>query len=254
MAATHKGLGRGLDALITSKDISEGILMVEIKDIEPNVNQPRKSFSEESLAELADSIREHGVLQPLLVRKEENGSFKIIAGERRWRAARIAKLRKVPVIVKDVTDEEILELALIENLHREDLNPIEEAICYRRLIDEFMFTQERISEKIGKSKSAISYALSLLNLDQRVQDLVMEGALTAGHAKAVLKHPFEKQLEVAEAIKENGMSVREAEIYQIPVEPVPGEEGEKVPPKEFIRPSTVEFKTLETNLRERYGT
>lgn len=217
-----KGLGKGLGALISAPEAEEevnvidkkeqgGVIEIDINKIEPNKNQPRKYFDDEALMELAESIKQYGVISPLIVNKED-GYYSIIAGERRWRAARIAKVASVPVIIKEYTPAEVLEVALIENLQRKDLNPIEEAVCYKRLIDEFFFTQESIAEKIGKSRNSISYAVRLLNLDERVQHFIMDGKLSAGHGHCLLnvKEPIEQVLFAEKAI-ETGVSVREIE-------------------------------------------
>lgn len=214
-----KGLGKGLGALIASNENfidmdnekRSGIIEIDINRIEPNVNQPRKHFEEESLQELAESIRQFGVIQPLIVKKEE-GYYSIIAGERRWRAARIAKIEKVPVVVKDYNELETLQVALIENIQRADLNPIEEAFCYKRLSEDFFFTQEDIAQKVGKNRTYISNSMRLLSLDGRVQTFVSENRISMGHARALLplENPDE-QFNIAEEIIENELSVRDTE-------------------------------------------
>ena len=212
-----KGLGKGLGALISAageQDGAEstgGVIEIDINQIEPNRDQPRKAFDDDSLRGLAASIREYGIIQPLIV-TQEDGYYSIAAGERRWRAARMAGLSSLPVVVKTYTSEDLLQVALIENLQREDLNPIEEAVCYRRLTDEYFFTQEAIAEKIGKSRNSVSYALALLNLDERVQNFIVEGKLTAGHGRHLLAvKQAESQFELAETAIENEATVRETE-------------------------------------------
>ncbi|MBE6797357.1 MAG: ParB/RepB/Spo0J family partition protein [Ruminococcaceae bacterium] len=181
------GLGRGLDALFNDNSTDRNDLIeVKLIDIEPNKEQPRKTFDEKALSELADSIREHGLLQPIIVKPLTNGTYRIIAGERRWRASRIAGLETVPAIIKDFDDKEVMEVALIENLQREDLNPVEEAMGYRSLMDTFGMTQEQVAERVGKSRSAVANALRLLNLRPQELELLKLGKITAGHARALL--------------------------------------------------------------------
>nr|WP_239458142.1 ParB/RepB/Spo0J family partition protein [Collinsella tanakaei] len=185
--------------------------MVSIEDIHPNPHQPRTHFNETELEELSESIRSHGVLQPLLVRKDDKG-YEIIAGERRYQASKIAGVTEVPVVVREVDDNEMLELALIENLQRSDLNPIEEAKGYRKLIQATGMTQEALSKAVSKSRSAITNSLRLLDLPQRVQDLLFEGKLTAGHARAILAVPYEEaRIKLAEKVVAEGLSVRATE-------------------------------------------
>ncbi|WP_423241254.1 ParB/RepB/Spo0J family partition protein [Provencibacterium massiliense] len=175
-----------MDALFADNSTGSSAAALPINEIEPNRDQPRKQFDEESLAELADSIREHGVLQPLLVRPLPSGRYQLIAGERRWRASRMAGLSEVPVVVREMTDLEAMELALIENLQREDLNPIEEALGYRQLMESYGMTQEKVASSVGKSRPAVANALRLLNLPDPVLDLVRRGQVSAGHARALL--------------------------------------------------------------------
>ena len=218
------GLGRGLDALyednsaaFPDEKVEDGIKMVRVSAIEPNRGQPRKEFDSESLSELADSIREHGVLQPLLVRRMpgaslEDESYQLVAGERRWRAARMAGLSEVPVVVREMSEAEVLEFALIENLQREDLNPLEEAGGYQELIDTFGLTQEEVARKVGRSRSAVANALRVLKLPQELHPYLRDGDLTAGHAKALLTVKERgKMLKLAEITIEQGLSVREVE-------------------------------------------
>ena len=215
--ATQKGLGRGLGALLG--DFQEPSLensnyrMIQLHRIEPNPDQPRKDFDEEELQELAESISVHGLIQPLTVRETEAGYYQIIAGERRWRASRMAGLSEVPAVIMEADDCKAMELALIENLQRSDLNCVEEALGYQVLIDNFGMTQEDASARVGKSRSAVANALRLLNLPEKVLDMLRGGTLTAGHARAVLSLKTEKkQLEAAQKIAALGLSVRQAEL------------------------------------------
>jgi len=216
--APKRGLGRGLGALISASENTmqaaneAGILEIELTRIEPNLQQPRKHFDDEALAELAESIKLFGVIQPLIVKEAEDGYYVIVAGERRWRAARIAGLTHLPVIIKDYTDIEVLQVALIENIQRKDLNPIEEAFCYKRLADEFSLTQEEVAKKVGKARNSISYAMGLLNLDVRVQNMLMEGKLTPGHARSLMTlKDHEAEYTLAEKIIEGGLTTRETQ-------------------------------------------
>ncbi|MGN0537623.1 MAG: ParB/RepB/Spo0J family partition protein [Acutalibacteraceae bacterium] len=214
MAAKKGGLGKGLDALFMENltDESSGLETLKITDIEPNRSQPRSEFDEESLRELADSIAMHGVLQPLLVRPMADGGYQLVAGERRWRASRMAGLVEVPVIIREMTDSEMMQIAMIENLQRENLTPLEEAFGYKRLMDEYNFTQEEISKTVGKSRPVIANALRLLNLPEEVLELLREGKISAGHARALLA--FKNQddmLETARQIEPNDLTVRDVE-------------------------------------------
>ena len=187
MAVKKGGLGRGLDALFNenSTDNSSAV-MLNINDIEPNRNQPRKDFSGDSLNELADSIAKHGLIQPIVVRPMMNGTYMIIAGERRWRACRIAGVNEVPVIIKETDDKTLMEIALIENLQREDLNAVEEALGYKALIEDFSLTQEEVAKQMGKSRSAVTNALRLLSLNEAELEALRKGIISAGHARALL--------------------------------------------------------------------
>ena len=213
------GLGKGLDALITYNETPEGagqeILEMDVENIKPNQNQPRKYFKTPEIAELSESIKEFGIIQPLIVQKQDDGqSYIIVAGERRWRAAQEAGLAKVPVIVRDYSDFEVLGIALIENIQREDLNPIEEANCYKRLNEEFDMTQEEIAKKIGKSRSHISNCIRVLKLDERVLELISSEKLSMGHAKALLTiENKEEQFYIARKMVDTGMNVRAAEEF-----------------------------------------
>lgn len=208
------GLGRGLGALLGDdvlKAETTGSLYLPISQVESCSSQPRKHFDEASLAELADSIRQHGIIQPLTVRKLASGYYQIIAGERRWRAARLAGLQEVPVIVMEADDRKAAELAMIENLQREDLNPMEEAAGYQALMEQHHMTQEEAAQRVGKSRSAVANSLRLLNLAPAVRELVEEDKLSAGHARALLPLPPALQEKAAEAVVSGGLSVRQAE-------------------------------------------
>lgn len=209
----QSGLGKGLEALfVDNNSASNGAVTLNISEIEPNKDQPRKTFSQESLAELADSIRTHGVLQPLLVRPLPNGRYQLIAGERRWRASRMAGISELPVVIREMSDLEAMELALIENLQREDLNPIEEALGYRQLMETCGLTQEKVASSVGKSRPAVANALRLLNLPNPVLQMVQEGEISAGHAKALLALEDEELiLENAQKVRQDKITVREIE-------------------------------------------
>ncbi|MCD8082906.1 MAG: ParB/RepB/Spo0J family partition protein [Clostridiales bacterium] len=185
--------------------------MVRISELEPNVNQPRKKFDEEQLQELADSIKRYGVLQPLLVKKSENG-YEIVAGERRWRAARMAGLKEVPVVLREYDPQQAMEIALIENVQREDLNPIEEAVAYQRLMKEFHLKQEEIAERVSKNRTTITNSLRLLNLTEEIQNMLAEGRISSGHARAILSvSDPDIQTELAHRVEKERLSVRETE-------------------------------------------
>lgn len=210
--AKKGGLGKGVDALFFDNAVEENAVTLPIDEIEPNRDQPRKTFDETALAELADSIRAHGVLQPLLVRPSADGSYRLVAGERRYRAARMAGLTEVPVTVREMTDEEESVFALIENLQREDLNAIEEAEGLKQLIESYGLTQEQAASRVGKSRTAVTNALRLLNLPQTVSDLVKNGKISMGHARALLSVEDEAELSrIADLIVQSGISVRETE-------------------------------------------
>ncbi|MBE5961475.1 MAG: ParB/RepB/Spo0J family partition protein [Lachnospiraceae bacterium] len=223
--AVKKGLGKGLDSLITEKFQSQSSnktknmneeavsreTLININQIEPNKSQPRKHFDEDSLQELADSIKQHGIIQPLIVQKKEKG-YEIIAGERRWRASRLAGVKEIPVIIKEYNKQEVLEIALIENIQREDLNPIEEANAYQRLIEEFHLKQDEVAEKVAKSRVAVTNAMRLLKLDDRVQQMLMDDMITGGHARALLPiKDAEKQYNMAAKVFDEKLSVRDTE-------------------------------------------
>ena len=229
MPGTKSGLGKGLDSLIPNKknDISaskvekkqekendspkSGEIMVRINEVEPNRDQPRKDFDEDALMELADSIRQFGILQPLLVQKKKN-YYEIIAGERRWRAAKLAGIKEVPIIVKDYTDQEIVEISLIENIQRENLNPIEEAMAFKRLLQEFQLKQDEVAERVSKSRTAVTNSMRLLKLSPRVQQMIIDDMISTGHARALLAiDDEEQQFILANKIFDEKLSVRETE-------------------------------------------
>ena len=229
MPGKKSGLGMGLDSLIPNKknDISDskvekkqekendspksGEIMVRINEVEPNRDQPRKDFDEDALMELADSIRQFGILQPLLVQKKKN-YYEIIAGERRWRAAKLAGIKEVPIIVKDYTDQEIVEISLIENIQRENLNPIEEAMAFKRLLQEFQLKQDEVAERVSKSRTAVTNSMRLLKLSPRVQQMIIDDMISTGHARALLAiDDEEQQFILANKIFDEKLSVRETE-------------------------------------------
>ena len=214
MAKKASGLGKGLGALMLENNVDDMVSTstLNINEIIPNKEQPRKTFDQTALEELADSIRQHGVLQPLLVRPLPNGAYQLVAGERRWRASRLAELKEVPVIIKELTDTEAMEIAIIENLQREDLNPIEEAEGLQTLIDKCGFTQEEVATSVGKSRPAITNALRLLKLPEDVREMTKKGEISAGHARALLS--FDNQAlmqEVAAKIVSDKLTVRDVE-------------------------------------------
>ncbi len=230
---SKRGLGKGLDALIPEtgksaknsndknetevvkeivKEVVKEVNTIDINKIEPNIFQPRKTFDEDSMQELADSIKQHGLIEPLIVQKSKEDFYSIIAGERRWRAARIAGLKDIPVVVKDYTDQQIMEVALIENLQREDLNPIEEAEAFNRLIIDYNLKQDEVAEKVCKSRVAITNSLRLLKLDERVKSMIIEDKIKGGHARALLAiEDGDKQYEAAIRVFDEKLSVRETE-------------------------------------------
>ena len=226
--AVKKGLGKGLDSLIADKvstkqmaktetptklksEHAADAVMMEIAKVEPNRDQPRQKFDEDALLELAESIKQFGVLQPLLV-QERDDYYEIIAGERRWRAAKLAGIKKIPVIIKKLTAQEIMEISLIENIQREDLNPIEEALAYKKLLDEFNLKQDEVAERVSKSRTAVTNSMRLLKLCDEVQQMVIDEMLTTGHARALLGiNDQEKQYELAQKIFDEKLSVRDTE-------------------------------------------
>lgn len=220
--AVKKGLGKGLDSLIANKvekpadakngsNAENGAVLMNINKVEPNREQPRKKFDEDALLELSESIKQFGVLQPLLVTERED-YFEIIAGERRWRAAKLAGIKEVPVIIKKLTEQEIMEISLIENIQREDLNPIEEAQAYKRLLTEFNLKQDEVAERVSKSRTAVTNAMRLLKLNDKVQQMLIDEMLTTGHARALLSiEDQDKQYELAQRIFDEKLSVRDTE-------------------------------------------
>ena len=212
MPSKKFGLGRGLDSLFDDNGLDESATTLPILEVEPNRAQPRQDFDEAALAELSRSVAEHGVLQPILVRPVPGGAYQIIAGERRWRAARAAGLTEIPVVIKELSDEETMVAALIENLQREDLNPMEEARGYRSLMEEYSLTQEETARRVGKSRSAVANALRLLNLPGAVQELVRDQKITEGHARALMGLDESAEIApMAQEIAEKGLNVRESE-------------------------------------------
>ena len=226
-----------------------GEVILKINDVEPNKNQPRRTFNEDSLIELSESIKQHGIVQPLVVAKQKD-YYEIIAGERRWRAAKIAGLKEVPVIIKDYSPQEIMEVALIENIQREDLNPIEEAKAYKNLIDEYNLKQDQVAEKVSKSRTAVTNALRLLKLDDRVQEMLINENISSGHARALLGlDDAEKQYNIATQIFDEKLSVRETEklVKQI-------NRPEQPPkPKKELKNDFV-YRDIEEKLKEKIGT
>lgn len=270
MASRKSGLGKGLDSLITGgreeasaekskPEVIEKIVekvvekpvevKLKISEIEPNREQPRKDFNEDALEELADSIREYGVLQPLLVQKE-NGYYKIIAGERRWRAAKKAGLKEVPVIIKDYTSQQLIEISLIENIQREDLNPIEEAMAFKRLLEEFHLKQDEVAERVSKSRVVITNAIRLLKLDDRVQNMLINDMLSAGHGRALVSiENKEDQYALAIRIVDEKLSVRETErMVQNYLQPK--KKKEKVT---FSESEELAYQTMQERLKQILG-
>ncbi len=211
-----RGLGKGLDSLIPagineSKEIKQAETIVKIAKVEPNRDQPRKNFDEDALQELADSIKQFGLLQPILV-QDRKEYYEIIAGERRWRAAKLAGLKEVPVIIRNYTNQEIVEISLIENIQREDLNPIEEALAYKRLLDEFRLKQDEVAERVSKSRTAVTNSMRLLKLCDGVQQMIIDDMLSTGHARALIPiEDADMQLQLAQKIFDEKLSVREVE-------------------------------------------
>ena len=216
-ATRSKGLGKGLGALLPTEGIPENagdsVVELKINDISPNEGQPRKDFDEEALKELSDSIKENGVIQPIIVQKKGSG-YRIVAGERRWRASRLAGLKVIPAIVRELTDQQTMEQALIENLQREDLNPLEEAMAMNNLLKNHRMTQEQLAKKLGKPRATIANTIRLINIDESLQDFIRNGDLSAGHAKALLSlKDKEDQRKAADVIIAKDMNVRQAEEY-----------------------------------------
>lgn len=267
MANKRSGLGKGLNNLIpeltdnkkTNKETNEvktiivekevpGKTVLPITEVEPNRKQPRKIFDEEALNELSESIKQFGVIQPLVVQKRE-GYYEIIAGERRWRAAKLAGVKEIPVVIKDYSEEEIMEIALIENIQREDLNPIEEANAYKRLVEEYNLKQDELAKKVSKSRVAITNSMRLLKLCDEVQKMLSDGMISSGHARTLITiEDKEKQIQIANKIFENRLSVRETEkLVKDMLEP-----KKKVKPEE--KPDDFIYKNLENRMKEVLGT
>lgn len=246
---SKRGLGKGLGALIPEGEENDKNSVNEIKitEVEPNENQPRREFDEKNLMDLAESIKEHGVVQPIIVRKVENG-YQIIAGERRWRASRLAGNKTIPAIIKECSDIEVMEIALIENLQREDLNSIEEAYAYKSLIEEYNMTQEEISKRIGKSRPAIANSLRLLQLPEEVKEMVAAGKISQGHARALLSvGGANKQIEIANKIVDQQLNVRQ-------IEKLAKDSKEKKNIKREPGPEQLEIKQIEERLKAHFST
>ncbi len=261
--AKARGLGRGLDSMIPQKtkvgetveprneelnvNVEDEVIKVKLSKLEPDRNQPRKNFSEDELNELADSIKSHGIFQPLLVQKRDK-FYEIVAGERRWRAAKIAGLTEIPVIVRDFTEQEKVEIQLLENLQREKLNPIEEAEAYQRLLTEFGMKQDELAESIGKNRTTITNTLRLLNLDERVREMIIDEKISQGHARALLGiKDGEKQYDAACHVFDNQLSVRETEKL---VKNIDKPEKEKKTTPEAV---ALAYRQMEDSLREKIG-
>lgn len=268
---SKKGLGRGLGALFDdskSEKSSEGfdflsdlsdteiadsdsIKMIKVRDIEPNKNQPRKTFDKEKLEILSSSIAAHGIVQPILVKPNINGTYMIVAGERRWRAAKLAKIKEVPCVIRELDEPAVMEIALIENLQREDLNPIEEAEGYRRLMETCELTQEEVAEKVGRSRSAVANSLRLNNLSERVKQMVIDGKLSQGHARALLSITDDnEQFELAKFIIEKGLNVRQVEKLVSDI----SENKKKPKTKQVTGMMKKYFSEVENDLGSRLGT
>lgn len=244
------GLGKGLDAIFAENGTEESNRSAEklkLSDLEPNRGQPRKDFDDETLAELADSISQHGILQPLLVRPIFGGGYQIVAGERRWRAARMAGLITVPAIIRELDDEQVMEIALIENLQREDLSPLEEAMGYQSLMDSYDMTQEEVAKIVGKSRSAVANVLRLLKLPEEVQSLIRSGQVSAGHGRALLSFLEDaEKIAVAKRVIEEDLSVREVERL--------AQKANEVPKKKDVKPRGIPyFNEVELSLHDYLG-
>ena len=249
------GLGKGLEALISENEenINESgnKLFIPLNKIKNNAEQPRKSFDNEKIAELAESIKNHGIIQPLILMKE-NDDYVIIAGERRWRAAKMVGLKEVPAIIMDVTDKEVLELSLIENIQRQDLNPIEEALAYKKLIDNFNFTQEELSKRIGKSRTAITNCMRLMNLDDRVKEYIIQGVLSEGHGRALLAiDDGDLQYAIAQKVIDESLSVRELERL---IKKVYAIDQKKKNSDDKVDDNNIYYKNIEEKIQSYFGT
>ncbi len=250
----QRGLGKGLDSLIPAsssnenKETKQNETVVKITKVEPNRDQPRKNFDEDSLQELADSIKQFGLLQPILV-QDRKDYYEIIAGERRWRAAKIAGLKEIPVIIRNYTDQEIVEIALIENIQREDLNPIEEAHAFKKLLEEFHLKQDEVAERVSKSRTAVTNSMRLLKLSDSVQQMIIDDMLSTGHARALIPiEDKELQLQLAQRIFDEKLSVREVEkIVKVILNPEKGKDKKEETPQsiQYI------YQDIENKLKER---
>lgn len=261
--APRKGLGKGLDTLLPDKiEKKKEVVVIEtpenkefvkinINKIEPNQSQPRQEFSEDSLIELSESIKVHGLIEPLIVQKKENDLYEIIAGERRWRAARMAGLNEIPAIIKELTKQEAMEIALIENIQREDLNDIEEALTYKRLIDEFGLKQDELAERVGKSRVAITNILRLLKLHPDVQRMIVEKKIKGGHARALLALDEEKQYQAAQKVFDEDLSVRDTEKL---VKQLQNPQKEKEDKKNIELKNQVIYNSFRENIENIMGT
>lgn len=251
MTIKKSALGKGLGALIPevgdkiiNEDEKNKVINVDINQVSPDKDQPRKSFDEEKLEQLACSIREHGIIQPILVRKENN-YYKIIAGERRWRAARLAGLKKIPILEKVLDKKQTMEISLIENLQREDLNPVEEARAYKRLMDEFNITQEEIASRIGKSRPTISNTMRLLSLDSRVLNYLVDGTLSEGHGKTIVSiESNDMQYEISKKIIDEGLNVRQTEALIKNIHNLKTKVKDKIAKDIYIKDIEDKLKTL----------
>lgn len=250
------GLGKGLDAILSDKYDSQAlefadnthILELKIVDIEPNKDQPRKEFDKEKLEELSESIAKHGVIQPIIVTKKGR-NYQIVAGERRWRASKQAGLKKIPAIVRDYDEIKVMEVALIENLQRENLNPVEEALGYKSLMDNFSMTQDKISDRVGKSRSAVANSLRLLNLPEKVLKMLEKGSITTGHAKVILSvSNKDEQEQLALLVEEKQMTVRETENF------IKSKSKTKKPVSKMSTEVKMAIKNMENNFSKYFGT
>ena len=262
MATKKSGLGKGLDSLITdkvgkssAKEVIKPDTMVDIDKVEPNKEHPRKNFDEDALLELSESIKQFGILQPLLV-QDKDTYYEIIAGERRWRAAKLAGLKKVPVIIKKLTDQEIVEISLIENIQRENLNPIEEAIAYKRLLTEFNLKQDEVAERVSKSRTAVTNSMRLLKLNEKVQQMLVDEMLTTGHARALLGiEDQEEQYVIAQKIFDEKMSVRDIEKLVKKLQKEKSEKEKTVKqPVETNEQMQAIYRDLEEKMKTIFGT
>ena len=260
MQVAKRGLGKGLKSMLGDNNQIEqenipkkDVQMLKTALIEPNRNQPRKLFDDEKLTALADSIKEHGLIQPIIVTPASGDMYRIVAGERRWRASKKAGLKEIPVVIRDYSDEQAAEIALIENLQREDLNPIEEALGYRSLLEDYSFTQELVSRRVGKSRSAVANSLRLLSLDEQIQKLLISGDISSGHARAILSvDDDEARLALTKRIIGDGLNVRQAEALSKQIQ-------KKAPPKKKEKREkkdaySIELDKIQDRLSEYFGT